>query len=333
MNEISIVIGTRNRLAFVRRCIESILKETRRSFRLYVTDAGSTDGTLDYLASMRSERIIPVLVGKKLGQARAYNDIFEMVRTPYTCWLSDDNEIINGGLDLAAEILDAEPRIGMVGLKVRDVQGPFRAAPYVGGLSRFGILNVNQGMLRTEVLRAVGGFSATFRDYGIDPDLTAKVLLSGHDIVHTRPVVILHHRLWPEDRNGPEHQALMVRHERYYSLYARKYASLDRQGWLWRAKKAFWHVLRRLGGRRLNLDSPTPVLGHLPRDWNNMLAGRFISIWDPVITRSRPFHLRQRCPSWLRPGTLPEDPVVSDDRGQSSNSGLAAGVGASSSQA
>ena len=313
LREISIVVGTLNRLPYLRKCVESIVRETRRPFRLYVTDAGSTDGTLDYLRSICSERVTPVLVGKRLGQARAYNEIFERVRSPYTCWLSDDNEVVNGGLDLAANILDVWPRIGMVGLKMRDVQGPFAAAPYVGGLSRFGILNVNQGVLRTETLRTVGGFGLAFRDYGIDPDLTAKVLLSGHDVVLTRAVAVLHHRVWPEDKSSPEYQALMVKHERYFNLYAKKYATLDHLGWFWRVKKAIWYVLRRLFKQHFHFNASAPVLGHLPRDWNNILGGRFISVWDPLITRGQPFHLRQRCPSWLRPRTLPPDPVLDDN--------------------
>lgn len=313
MKEISIVVGTMNRVPYLRRCVESIVRETRRPFRLYVTDAGSTDGTLEYLESVRSERIIPVLVGKKLGQARAYNDIFEQIFSPYTCWLSDDNEVVNGGLDLAADVLDAWPRIGMVGLKVRDLQGPFAAQPYIGGLSRFGILNVNQGVLRTEILRTVGGFSLAFRDYGIDPDLTAKILLSGHDIVYTRTVVIHHHRLWPEDESSPEYHALMAKQQRYFSLYAKKYAALKRFGWLWLGKKAFWFIARRLFKRRLDLSASTPILGYLPREWHDMIAGRFIHVWDPVITRGKPFHLRQRCPSWIRPRRMLPDPVISGD--------------------
>ena len=74
----------------------------------------------------------------------------------------------------------------MVGLKVRDVGGPSVAAPYIGGISPIGILNVNQGLLRTDFLRKVGSFSETFGFYGIDPGLTAMVLYSGHDVVYTK---------------------------------------------------------------------------------------------------------------------------------------------------
>ena len=134
MAEISIVVGTYNRLATLRKCIDSIPRETRRAFHLYVTDAGSTDGTIEYLQSIASESIRPLLVGKKLGQARAYNDVFDLIETPYVCWISDDNEIVNGGLDLAVDILQRDEQIGMVALKVRDLQGPFVDAPYVGGV-------------------------------------------------------------------------------------------------------------------------------------------------------------------------------------------------------
>ena len=88
---VSVVLGTYNRLNNLRTCIRSIFEQTRTPTRVYVTDAGSTDGTIEYLQSIASERLVPVLVGKKLGQARAYNEVFATIETPYVCWLSDDN--------------------------------------------------------------------------------------------------------------------------------------------------------------------------------------------------------------------------------------------------
>src|SRR5262249_20307438 len=122
--KLSVVVGTYNRLASLRRCVESVFAQTRTPAILYVTDAGSADGTVEYLQSVASDRLIPILVGQRLGQARAYNDVFAIVRTPYVVWLSDDNEVVNHGLDFAVEILDRLPRVGMVAVKVRDVEGP-----------------------------------------------------------------------------------------------------------------------------------------------------------------------------------------------------------------
>jgi len=119
--KLSVVLGTYNRLDSLKRCIESIRAQTRTPSVVYVTDAGSTDGTVEYLTSIQSDRLVLLLIGKKLGQARAYNDVFAIVRTPYVVWLSDDNEIVNGSLDLGVQILDQEPAVGMIGIKVRDV--------------------------------------------------------------------------------------------------------------------------------------------------------------------------------------------------------------------
>ena len=216
---ISVVVGTLNRLDLLRSCIESIVR-TSVPVKIYVTDAGSTDGTIDYLKGIESDSISVTLHQKKLGQAKAYNEIFSIIKTPYVCWLSDDNVIVDHALEKAIRILQTNPRIGMVGLKVRDVQGPFLGEPYIGGISETGILNVNQGVLRTEILQSLEGFSEDFMDYGIDPDLTARVLYAGHDIVYTKDVAILHWRDWGESEVL---RGQLEKQDRYKALYREKY--------------------------------------------------------------------------------------------------------------
>jgi GT2 family glycosyltransferase len=305
---IGIVVGTYNRFEHIKRCVESVLRETRTPFRLYVTDAGSTDGTIEYLESVASEQVVPIFVGKRIGQARAYNDAFRAAPEDYIAWISDDNEIVNGGIDKAAAILDEDPRLGMVALKVKDLQGPFVDAPYIGGMSTLGILNVNQGMLRREVLSQVGYFGEAFRDYGIDPDLTAKVLLSGWDIAYTRDVAIHHYRLWEMDKTKPEYASLEARQARARELYTQKYRSALGPAPLWLAKKAMWVGIRKLLGKRYSINGKTPFLGRLPRDWSHAMSGRYISILDSQWEPDSASHLRQRAPS-RRPTTLPPDPV------------------------
>ena len=309
MNILSIVVGTYNRLEYLKICVESVQRETRVPFTLYVTDAGSTDGTISYLQSIASDTIVPVLVGEKLGQARAYNEVFVKIKTPYVCWISDDNEIVNGGLDIGVEILKSRPRVGMVALKVKDVQGPFVDAPYIGGVSSLGILNVNQGMLRTEVLREVGYFSEAFRDYGIDPDLTAKVLLKGYDIAYTRAVAIHHHRLWEMDKSKPEYWALRKKQERGLQLYDAKFRSAFGTSPIWLAKKAAWVGIRRMLGKRYHPNSKATVFGLNARDWGNLMTGRYIRISEALFNRHRSDHLVQHAPRFLRSRKLPADPA------------------------
>jgi len=307
---LSVVIGTYNRLDLLKGCLASILErpmETR--VVVYVTDAGSTDGTQDFLRAAANECLVPVLVGKRLGQAKAYNEVFKSINTPYVAWLSDDNEVVNGGLDVGVRILDRNPDIGMVGLKVRDVGGPFVDAPYIGGISPIGILNVNQGLLRTDVLREVGYFSETFGFYGIDPDLTAMVLYSGHDVVYTKPVALHHHRSWLVDETHPAFAAQKARQERWIELYRRKYSGFGGADRNWRRKKRAWHRLHKVLAKIRPPHSATPILGGLYRDWKNAFACRYIALLDPWLSIGRDYHLRQHVPPSQLPARLPHDPL------------------------
>jgi GT2 family glycosyltransferase len=191
----------------------------------------------------------------------------------------------------------------MVGVKVTDVEGPFVEAPYLGAVSSIGVLNVNQGMLRRPVLEAAGGFSERFRDYGIDPDLTAKVLFSGWDVAYTRVVGIHHYRAWADDgeASGPQRE----RQLNYVELYARKWGAYAPPDRAWRLRQKAWKALQKATGLRIN--SSRRLLGLDGRDWCNVLTGRYISLLDPILTRGKPYHLLQHAPSARRP--LPPDPT------------------------
>ena len=305
---LSVVLGTHNRLQALKRCLDSILRETRTPLHVHVTDAGSTDGTCAYLEALGDPRVTPWLVGQRLGQAKAYNDVFRALQTPYVAWLSDDNEVAPGGLDVAVGVLDRRPDVGMVGLKTRDVQGPFLGSAYIGGVSEYGVLNVNQGMLRAEALRQAGYFSEAFGSYGIDPDLTAKVLYSGWDVVYTRPVALLHYRDWATTEGTPEQAALARAHERSLRLYREKYAGFGDGDEAWRVKKRFWAWFKKRLRGGYDENSLKPRLGGLWRDWNNAFLARHISPIDPWLSLGRDYHLRQHVPPGQRPAVLPDDP-------------------------
>jgi GT2 family glycosyltransferase len=317
--KLSVVLGTCNRLAQLQACIESIFDQTTTKMCVYVTDAGSTDGAIEYLESVKSERLVPILMGTRLGQAKAYNEVFARIESPYVCWLSDDNVIVNGGLDVATKILDENQRIGMVGLKVKDMTGPFVDAPYIGGVSSTGILNVNQGLLRTTILKEVGGFSEGFRDYGIDPDLTAKVIFSGYQVCYTRKVAIHHYRNWSVDPSSEDYHRQMQKQETYLALYREKYRNFISGGIGWKLKKLSWNILQHVFRSTLAPNSQRHFLGLLVRDWHNIFSGRFISLWDPLVCKERPYHLVQYCPSHLCPELLPFDPVKHDTSSPSSD--------------
>jgi GT2 family glycosyltransferase len=291
--DLAIVVGTYNRIDQLQRCVDSIIKNTTIGTRIYVTDAGSTDGTIEYLNSIASDQVVPVLVGKKLGQAKAYNDVFAIVDTPYVCWLSDDNEVVDHGLDKAVRILQSDATIGMVALKTKDLQGPFVNAPFIGGISAAGILNVNQGVLPTHLLKKIGGFSEEFRDYGIDNALTADVLFKGYKVVYTKAVALHHYRNWSDDPTSENYKWLQQRHAAARALYKERYCSSStlKPDLVYSFKRRVAELMRRIA--RKVISPKTLQRSPTFRTISIILSCRYISWTDLFLSKIKDYHLVQ----------------------------------------
>lgn len=291
---LAIVVGTHNRLGQLRDLVESIRQNVRTDWALKVSDAGSTDGTAEWLRdeAARDGRIACVFDEDRRGQAAALNAIFRTLDSDFVCWLSDDNVLVGDGLDRAVEALAADDRLGMVGLKVRDMRGPFADEPYIGGITSVGVLNMNQGVLPTSLLKALGGFDETFRDYGIDADLTTRVLLTGRTVALTRSVAVDHYRNWGEKASSSL-AAIEARNAAYRSRYRQTYAPLFGTSVAWILGRAVWRIAM------LCIPEPAPEAARRAafyRDCRNVLAGRFISLGREIADRRQPIHLRQKIP-------------------------------------
>lgn len=287
-----VVVATCNRLDQLKVSVESIIQGTRAEMQLVVADGGSADGTQQYL--LDHPRITPMLQGAKLGPGRSYNEAWRQVDGDYTCWLSDDTELVPGALDRALDILQGEPKIGMVGLKTRDTMGPFVNEPYIGGISEFGIINCNHGVLPMGLLRDVGYFNEAYRFYFIDPDLTARILCAGRDVVMTRPVSVLHHRAWSQTTDPVRRNDELSQGVDNAAIYRQAFgflreAGASRQAMRQRAPRVLDRVFRKRG-----LDAR--VLGLCRRDVGNIVNAWFTSLSDPLRTLGKPYHLVQSIP-------------------------------------
>ncbi|MEN9564351.1 MAG: hypothetical protein RIR73_2595 [Chloroflexota bacterium] len=284
-----ILVGTYNRLELLKKVINSIHSQTSCSHEIIVIDGGSTDGTIEHLQSR--DDVTPVFQGKLLGASRAYNEVWRQVDCKYTCWLSDDTELDNRGLDLAVQLLEKDTEIGMVGLKTKDVVGPWIDLPYTGALSEYGILNCNHGVLSMDLLHSVGYFNQDYKTYLIDPDLTASILCTGKKVVMTKDVCIRHHREWADENWENKVHATMNGID-HYKIYLDKFIFIQKRTLPERIKK--WM------GRFMTLPFLDGILMKLmqlnSRDWLNVTRGRFISLLDSVQNRYNRYHNVQRVP-------------------------------------
>jgi GT2 family glycosyltransferase len=302
---LTVVLGTINRRPVLQKCLEALIRGNS-DHEIVVVDAGSSDGTLEYLVSMKSVRL--VCDGKLTSQAESLNRVFRRITTDYVCWLSDDNVVLKSSLDLAISILEGHRDVGMVALKTKDVVGPGRNTPYIGGIWMSGVLNCNQGVLRTELLHRVGGFDERFGDYGIDADLTTAILLTGHKVVYTKAVAIHHYRHC-SDNPWISSEEREQRADRAKRLYRQKYHRLIKsEGNLAnriqrRINQRMIFVIEGLFRVANRLGVASDVERYLRlglKDFQNLFRARFVSIWDFIKNRNRPYYLVQAIPESTR---------------------------------
>lgn len=302
-----ILVATYNRLSLLKKSLTSIQKSTKVPYEIIVIDGGSTDDTVKYLK--RRKDITCIFQGKLVGTSRAYNRVWRKIRCKYTCWLSDDTEITPGSLDLAVRILEGDKSIGMVGLKMRDTIGPASNLPYMGGISEYGILNCNHGVLQYSLLKSVGFFNESYRSYMIDPDLTASVLCTGKKVVMTKKIAVLHHREWAELENANEKELREMGGVDNAKVYRKKFKFLRAGKWLQYLRGPLGFYLPRI----IFAINQQTIFGFNSQDVHNLVAGRFISIFDPIVNASKAYHLVQMIPKrFLRSPKNPYRKIYAD---------------------
>lgn len=288
MIELSVVVGTRNRLEYLKKCLASIFADLALNHEVIVVDAGSSDGTLDYLKNLTqqySQQLKVIEDGQPIGQAKSLNRVFKTLTSEYTCWLSDDNVVQAQMLSRSLNILKQNPKMGMLGLKVKDILGPGIQKPYNGGIWRSGVMCVDQGMIRTQLLQAIGGFDETYKAYGIDADLTTQVLLRGWQVAFTKAIAIHHLR---DHENAPgafEPQQRIEQRKNSIVIYEKKFKKLCQRPLSIRLRGFINRML--LNGGLKNADL------------SNTLNARFVSLQELVRPPADDFHLVQKIPDLL----------------------------------
>ncbi len=119
----SIIVPTYNRAAFIRKTVDSVLRQTYRDFEIIIVDDGSTDDTANVVREMNDDRVryIRQVNGER---ASARNRGIREARGEYVNFLDSDDVHYDFHLQKANEFVQKEnPDVFHLGYDVKDPAG------------------------------------------------------------------------------------------------------------------------------------------------------------------------------------------------------------------
>jgi glycosyltransferase involved in cell wall biosynthesis len=197
--KLSIGLPVFNGEQYLLESLDSILGQSFRDFELFVSDNASTDATEEIARSVaaRDPRVTYHRNARNVGAAANFTAVSRQASAPYFKWACADDRLADGFLDAALAELDAHPEAVACYGAVTLIDGEGRQlGPYDQGLdlrspdvadrfrrarTHMGLLNVLQGVMRTEVVARIAPLGA-YR--GSDEVLVTELSLHGriHEI-------------------------------------------------------------------------------------------------------------------------------------------------------
>lgn len=131
---ISLILPTKNAMPHLRDTIQALQRQTHQNFELIIQDGKSTDGTLEYLESVKGLPMIHIESKQDFGIGDAYGRGMERSQGEYLCFLAADERLFKHSLELGMSWYKMFPHaafiIGAVELLRKDQPEIFVPQPY-----------------------------------------------------------------------------------------------------------------------------------------------------------------------------------------------------------
>jgi glycosyltransferase involved in cell wall biosynthesis len=199
MNDISVVLLTYNRAAWLERALRGALAQTRPPLEIIVVDNGSTDGTPEVLrrAAAADPRVRVLTLSAADGISAARNAGASLARGTYLAFLDDDDQWHPTQLEQQVQRLADHPEAVLVYVLaslVDDRGRPLGVMPAGTPRNTYAelcradfICGVSVVLLRAEAFRAVGGFRPSLEG-AEDYDLWLRLSQRGRILAVTEPL-------------------------------------------------------------------------------------------------------------------------------------------------
>ncbi len=193
---ISVIIPTYNSARFLPQALDSVFAQDYPWVEIIVVDDGSTDETLQAIRPYRDR--LTYLHQENAGSAAARNAGLAQAQGEYVVFLDADDWLLPGKLQQQADILQAQPDVGLVhsGWQLVDEVGdpletvePWHEVPTldIDGWVWYKPVQMGAMLFRKSWLDGVSGFDPDLRQ-SQDVDLIFRLALAGMTAVwHYRP--------------------------------------------------------------------------------------------------------------------------------------------------
>lgn len=201
---VSFVLGSYNRLPFLKLTLESIRSEAAGiDHEIIIVDGGSSDGSVNWLTQQKD--VVSIIQHnrgewrgkpiKKRSWGYFMNLAFKAAQGKYILMLSDDALFVPGsvqhGLDLFEQESAAGRRIGAAAFYFRDF--PYNKSYYVLYAAK-DKLYVNHGLYLRDALESIGWIDEErYRFYSADADLCLRLWQAGYEVIDSPGSIVEHY--------------------------------------------------------------------------------------------------------------------------------------------
>ncbi len=194
----SVTIPTFNYGHYIGKTIQSVLDQTFKDFEILILDNASTDDTKETVKGMEDGRIRYYKNEYNIGFVNNLNRCIQLANGKYISILHADDVYLPQMLEIASEILDANPRVGFVYSayyttntegEIIDLARPFATDHVWDSLEelRFHLLGnyvrCPTITVRSQVYQDVGMFDPSLH-YASDWDMWLRIELHGYQVAY-----------------------------------------------------------------------------------------------------------------------------------------------------
>lgn len=166
MSKVSIYMPTHNRLALIKRAVDSVRAQTHKNWELIIVDDASTDGTWNYLQQIKDGRIKALRNDTPMGACASRNRAIAKAEGEFVTGLDDDDEFTPDRLARLLEIYDDDYAFVCSGFYWVTDKGKKPTLCRSQKITLSAQLHVNhatnQVLTKRERMLAIGGFDESF---------------------------------------------------------------------------------------------------------------------------------------------------------------------------